>query len=349
MKKILIVLAITLFVFACSDDKSSDAEIIDLTITNLSSTDLNYQNTSIDSEMKKIYIFLDNDLTEFIFPITLSADIRLSSGAKTSSISSGDLIFANSDEVKTIEVEAEDGTLKNWYIYLFHRQIQNSAFEYWFDNQGMNGKIYQEIGSSSVTSVWATANMGTSIYDVHCTQPLTDGSNTLVEIYSGETGNLPITAGTIFTGIFNVAGAISHPTDPEQATIFGIPFTFRPTAIKYKFKYQSGDRYILATLNDPNNIFGGFTVTDIEGEDKCSMEATLEIRNGDQVNEIARAELFSETTDDVLTEITIPFIYTSNNIPTHISVMFSSSTEGDIWKGSVGSTLVIDDVELVYE
>lgn len=350
MKKILILFSISLLLFACSDeDKSSDADIVGLSITNLSSSDLSLKDVKIDSETSKIYIFLDNDLSQFTFPISLTTDIKLSSGAKTRSISGSELNFSNPDETKVIEVEAEDGTIKTWYIYLIHHQLQNASFEHWFDNKGMNGKDYKEIGNSYETSLWATANMGTSMDGVYGTQPIADGSDTLAEITTGKTTQVPITAGTLFTGRFNLADAMVNPTDPKKATDFGVPFIFRPSAMKIKFKYQAGETYQKATVNNPGNILGGFTVTDIEGEDQCSIYAILEVRNGDQVKEIAKAELFSGTTSNVLTEKTAPFIYTSSEQPTNITIVFTSSRYGDLWKGAVGSTLTIDDLEFVYE
>lgn len=349
MKKLLIIFVFISVLISCEEDKSSNAEILEIDINSFSNNDLIFEDTYVDTENSKVFIFINNDLLDFTFPITVNADIKLSSGAKTSSISNNELNFSKPDEVKILEVEAEDGTVKNWYIYLVHHQIQNSDFENWFDNMGMDGRNYQEIGSSSVTSVWATANIGTSIYRVYCTQSLTDGTNTLAEIKTGETTQLPITAGTLFTGVFNLAGAIANPTDPKQATNFGTPFIFRPTKMKFKFKYQAGENYIQATLNDPSSIFGGFTVEDIEGEDQCTIYAFLEIRNGDQVTEIARTEMNSGTTDDILTETLMTFNYTSSENPTHITIVFSSSIDGDLWKGAVGSTLVIDDLELIYE
>ncbi|HAF27414.1 MAG TPA: hypothetical protein DCG75_00055 [Bacteroidales bacterium] len=349
MKKVLILLALFTFIISCSEDKSSNAEILEISVNSFSNSDLIFENTFVDTENNKVYLFINNNLNDFTFPISINANVKLSPGAKTKSLSSDEISFSKADEVKLLEVEAEDGSLKNWYVYLVHQQIQNSDFEDWFDNQGMNSKIYKEIGASSISSVWATANMGTSIYDVHCTQPIMDGTNTMVEIVTGETTSLPITTGTIFTGLFNVAGAISNPTDPEKATVFGTPFIFRPKGFKFKFKYQAGERYIQATLNNPSNIFGGFSVTDISGEDQCSIYAYLEIRDGDQITEIARVKMESGTTVNSLTETELIFPYNSNLNPTHLTIVFSSSTGGAEWRGAVGSTLVIDDLELIYE
>jgi len=355
MKKIIIPFLAIFMLISCSDDqKSSNADIISMEITGFSDQELILTATEIIAEEAKVYIFLDNDLTNHTFPLNITTDIKFSSGAKAASIIDGELTFSSADEVKKITVTAEDGSVKDWYIFIIHKQIQNHGFENWYTGVGMNGKSYTEIGNSAIESLWATANMGTSMYTVYCTQPKYETTNTLAEIKTGQTGltaensTIPITAGTLFTGRFNIAGAIANPTDPKKATDFGIPFRHKPTAMKVKYKYQAGEQYIQATLNNPTNIFVGFTVTNIEGEDKCSIYAILEKRNGDNVIEIARAKLDSGTTENILTEVTIPFNYTSSENPTHITVVFASSIDGDLWRGAVGSTLLVDDLQLVY-
>jgi len=355
MKKIIIPILAIFMLISCSDDeKSSNADIISMEITGFSDQALVHTATEIIAEEAKVYIYLDNDLTQHTFPIHIASEIILSSGAKAASIVDGELSFSNIDEVKKITITAEDGNVKDWYIFIIHKQIQNHRFENWYTGVGMNGKSYTEIGNSAIESLWATANMGTSMYTVYCTQPKYETANTLAEIKTGQTGltaensTIPITAGTLFTGRFNIAGAIANPTDPKKATDFGIPFRHKPTAIKVKYKYQAGEKYIQATLNSPTNIFGGFTVTEIEGEDQCSIYAILEKRSGDSSIELARAQLDSGTTPDILTEFTIPFNYTSTENPTHITIVFTSSIDGDLWRGAVGSTLIVDDLQLVY-
>lgn len=350
MKHLWILLIPFLYLMGCSsDDQSSNKDIIRFDITSLSNDDLIVKDAELDAEKKHIYIFIDNDLYEVNFPLSIFTDIQISDGAAIPSVTDGEIIFNNPDEVKNIQIVAEDGTFQDWYIFLVHNQLQNSNFEIWYDNKGMNGFSYKEIGPSYEKSIWATANLGTSIYGQYGTQPLVNEEGNLVKIMTDSTERLPLAAATLFTGKFNLAGATSNPTDPREATIFGTPFKYKPTAMQFKFKYQAGEKYIQASLNDPSDIFGGFTVSEIEGEDQCSIYAILEKRSDNEVYEIARAELFSSTTQDVLTQTTVPFSYTSNEEPTHITVVFASSKGGDLWKGAVGSTLIVENLELIYE
>ncbi|NOQ26037.1 MAG: hypothetical protein GQ564_11795 [Bacteroidales bacterium] len=353
MKKLLILLSFISVLMSCSDeDESGNAEIIDMSITAMSSSDLLLEDISIESENSKILIFLNNDLRDHAFPISLTTDVKLSSGAKTSSFLNSEISFNEADQVISVDVEAEDGTLKTWSIFLIHHQIQNSSFEDWYTNVGMNGVDYTEIGNSAVESIWATANMGTSMYSVYGTKPLIVDSEKYVKIETFKSSSIPIpiAAGTLFIGRFDLAGAISNPTNPKKATKFGSSFIFSPKSFKVKYNYQAGDTLIQGEFNNPTNIFGGFTTEIIEGEeDKCAIYAILESRTEDTNTEVARAELYSETTSDNINEVIVDFNYTSTLQPTHISVVFSSSIDGDLWKGAAGSTLLIEEFELLYD
>jgi len=124
MKNLFIYLSIATLLFSCSEDESSNAEIIDLLVTDVANTDLTVKDVLIETELNKVYIFIDNDLSEYN-TIQFTTDIKLSAGAKAPSIQNNEILFSNANEVKTIEVIAEDGTIQDWYIYLIHHQIQN--------------------------------------------------------------------------------------------------------------------------------------------------------------------------------------------------------------------------------
>ena len=170
----------------------------------------------------------------------------------------------------------------------------------------------------------------------------------IINVDSKYNHDRPVTAGTLFTGRFDINGAINHPTDPRQATHFGTPFSLRPVSFKFKYAYQPGDLYVRATLNNPDNIFGGFTVTELQGSDMFTAYAILERRDGSNVVEVGRAEMISGDQQNEITEVSLPFVYSSDQKPTHITVVFSSSKDGDLFTGAVGSTLTVDDVELIY-
>jgi hypothetical protein len=349
MRNLSVFISLVLLLSACKKEKlSGDVNILSYSVDDLSRHSFILDRVFIDESTKTISLLFANFIPPDSLPLSFTATLSLPAGARSIPVS-GEIITINSiDEQVKYTITAEDGSQVDYFVVLRDNQLPDSGFEDWYTTIGMNGSPFKEPGKSAKTTVWATANNGTSIYGVYGTQPVVSGSNTVVQITTGETSPIPIIAGTLFTGKFDINGAINHPTDPKKATLFGIPFSLRPVAIRFKYTFQPGARYIQATLKNPTNIFGGFTVTDIPGQDMFTAYAILEIRNGADVIEVGRAEIISGEVHEVLSEIALPFNYTSSEKPTHISVIFASSKDGDIYKGAAGSTLTVDDVELVY-
>jgi hypothetical protein len=142
---------------------------------------------------------------------------------------------------------------------------------------------------------------------------------------------------------------MKDPTNPVAAAKLGIPFYERPKSVKFKYKYKSGAQMIQAVPKQPGNLFGGFDVSNIEGKDKFGVEVALEKRVGENIVVVAKTNFQSDQDKDQFTEITLPVNYLSNEIPTHFYISFSPSFDGGTFKGAVGSTLIIDDIELIYE
>jgi hypothetical protein len=349
MKYLSIVLFILLTLSSCKKEQlSSDTTILNYSVTNLSRPGLILDEIYIDKSNHIISLLALNAIPVDSLPLSFTATLALAAGATSMPVSGGTITLSSKDEAEKYTISAENGSKVDYYVVLRDNQIPNSGFEDWYTASGLNGITYQEPGKLAATSVWATANSGTSIYNVYGTVPVVNDGNTVVQITTGVTTLVPITAGTIFTGKFDVNGALNNPTDPKKATFFGIPFSLRPSGIKFKYAFHPGSRYIRATLNNPANIFAGFTVTDIAGEDSCTAYAILETRDGANVLEVGRADTAMGDLQDVMKEILLPITYTSEEKPTHISIVFSSSKGGEQYTGAVGSTLTIDDLELIY-
>ena len=169
----------------------------------------------------------------------------------------------------------------------------------------------------------------------------------MLRIKTGETDAVPVTAGTLFLGKFDIEGAIQNPTNPSKATDFGIPFHYRPKAFSFKMKYTSGGQLIKGTLKNPSSLFGGFTIDSLSGTDNYKVYSYLEVRNGESVKIIGSFEVRGADFEEQVR--TIPYEYTSDENPTHITLVFTSSADGNEWKGAIGSELIIDDLRLIYE
>jgi hypothetical protein len=348
MRYFLASVLILLFLACNKDNLSKDATLLGMEITEINRQGISADTTFVDQTNHLVSIMLEQDIPADSFPVTLKALCKLPAGASVSIDPVAGITFNEMDQPESISVTAEDGTHVVFTVLLRGTQIPNSGFEDWYSASGLNGQNYLEPGKSEESTVWATANSGTSIYAVYGTIPVVSNDNTIAHIVTGETSSIPITSGTLFTGKFDINGAISNPTDPKKATKFGIPFTLRPAGMKFKYSFVPGTRYIQGTLKNPNNIFGGFNITDLVGQDKFTAYAILEHRTDANITEVGRLDFVSSTLQNELTEIEIPFNYSSSLKPTHITVVFASSKDGDLFTGAVGSTLEVDDLELVY-
>jgi len=349
MKKLLIFTLMALLLTSCKKPhKPENPAIFDFAVSNISQATPVLDTIVIDEGYKAIYLLFSNSLSAVTFPLQVTATFSLTTGAASAPASGSAITFSSKDELSHYLVTASDGTEVTYTVSLRDDQIPDNDFENWYTTEGMNGASFSEPGMAENNTAWATANMGTSTFGVYCTTPLTVDGNTAAKITTGSTSLVPVTAGTVFNGKFDVNGAINHPTDPKRATDFGIPFSLRPSSISFSYTYQPGSRYVQATLNSPSNIFGGFTVSDIAGTDMFTAYAVLEKRTAASTVEIARAEMISGDVQTSSKNVTIPFTYTSTAKPTHIFIVFSSSKDGDLWRGAVGSKLTVDDVVLNY-
>ncbi len=343
-------LAIMMLIVSCEKEhQSGDTQITDFVVSDLSWQGFALDTIVLDEPGRTIALLFINNIPSDAYPVHFSASFTLPNGTQ-SLPASGEMVTINSkDEGFKYIITAEDGSRVNYYVLIRDNQLADNGFDDWHTASGLNGNVYSEPGKTAATTIWATANKGTSIYGIYGTKPVLLGSNTVAQITTGETSTVPVTSGTLFTGKFDINGAINHPTDPRKATQFGIPFTQQPDSIQFEYAYLPGSRYVHAALNNPSSIFGGFTVTDIAGSDSFTAYAVLEVRDGAQIIEVARAEIVSGDLQPVMKRISLPFIYQSVQKPTHITVVFASSKDGDLFTGAVGSTLTIDNVVLVYD
>lgn len=346
--------AILMFsVIACSDDDdnntvSEGAELLKFTVKEASGFTAVY--TDIDSAKGEVQVFTSGDLSKVTFPLTLTTEIEVSEGATVVPASGAKVTFNDPEDFVRVTITSEDKANISEYLFTIRdRQIPNAGFENWFQETGMNSKPFQQPGKYKESTVWATANMGTSIYSIYGTTPVSEGNNKTIKIETVATVGIPIIAGALYIGEFDLNAAMTDPTNPVAAAKLGIPFFERPKAVKFKYSYKAGEQMIQAVPKVPGNLFGGFDVSNIEGKDKFGVEIALERIEGENREFVAKTNFQSDQDIQELTEITLPINYTSNKVPTHFYISFSPSFDGGTFKGAIGSTLILDDVEIIYD
>ena len=139
-----------------------------------------------------------------------------------------------------------------------------------------------------------------------------------------------------------------------------MPFAGRPEKLRFKYQYQAGE---VNKDRDGNEL---------SYPDMLDIYALLEVRLGGTTERLATAWFRSADPIDDLTANEIIFTYgelddsfpdymkpedgayvSSDSaafvLPTHITFVASSSFDGANFGGAVGSVLIVDDVEMIYE
>nr|WP_319398581.1 PCMD domain-containing protein [uncultured Carboxylicivirga sp.] len=275
----------------------------------------------------------------------------------------GDILDLSTDQ--QIKVVSESGKEYTWtiesYVASATPQINNWQLNDWYQTS----RGYYEPGADAATTVWGTGNPGSALVGKYATVPEDFGSDnygarmeTLDNGIAGIPLNTPISAGAIFTGYFDTDKI--DPTNPAAATIFGTPFSGRPLAMRFTYSYKGGEK----NKDRKGNV--------LDYPDACDIYALLEIRMDGRKERLATAWFRSPDDQEEMITVEVPFTYgkldssfpdymipddhdfvgadsAAYALPTHISLVATSSFGGDKFEGAVGSLLIIDDIEMLYE
>ena len=329
----------------------------------------------------------------------LALQVTLTEGA---SISPDPSKVMDYSQTRKFTVTSQDG---NWHKeYSVIIDTFDLPFQYDFEHYELNetGKyqvFFEETQGTALFKqyIWASGNSGFALtgvgrnpqeYPTVSIENGIDGSRAIkLETKStgqfGETVKMPIAAGNLFLGSFDVNNAVQKPL---KATLFGLPFGKKPLKFKGYYKYVPGTQSFKA--KDKN----GNTVTISRQEDEGDIYAVLyeaagldgKVLDGNNVltskNIVALARVEVEKKDE-FTAFHVDFHYGSRipidwpkfirdqrdpsddgtapylsfseekmkNYEYNLAVVFTSSKYGAYFAGSVGSTLCIDKVEIVCE
>ena len=327
----------------------------------------------------------------------LALQVTLTEGA---TISPDPTKVMDYSQTRKFTVTSQDG---NWHkeysviVDTFDLPLQYDFEHYELNETGKYQVFFEETQGTALFKqyIWASGNSGFALTGVgHNPQEYPtvsieggiDGSRAIkLETKStgqfGETVKMPIAAGNLFLGSFDVNNAVQKPL---KATLFGLPFGKKPLKFKGYYKYTPGSQPFKA--KDKN----GNTVTISGQEDAGDIYAVLyeaagldsKALDGNNVltskNIVALARVDVKKTDQYL-EFEIPFRYgereviswpkfiyrdqsddgTGDYLPFseekmknyeyNLAVVFTSSKYGAYFAGSVGSTLCIDKVEIICE
>ncbi len=365
MRNQIIIVSLLLFIcFSCIQDEplSPYADIEEFSLPEeIALTEATINQTEIS-----IYVRKGVDLSSIVPNIQISEGATIEPDIQTP---------RDFSHAITYTVTAADGIHSRQYTI---QTIAYAQYHYDFENWDTLDKKYSyetpvELDiAGKRTTPWDSSNKGinlyqqyenASLYPIHkTTQSVSGNFAAEMETMKGPGSivgvtYIPISAGSLFTGVFNPLNALK---DPLTATQFGQPFYDIPTKLigKYIYKAGTGD-YI-----DPNgNVLPGV-------KDSCAIysvffksDKSLNRLDGTNVlihpNIVALAMLSPEEragtsgSDFVPFEIDFKFKpgveidFEKNDYK--LAIVFTSSYYGDRYEGTIGSRLIVDDVEIIIE
>ena len=222
--------------------------------------------------------------------------------------------------------------------------LPNSGFEDW----SQDGKQWNPWPSGG-TSFWGTGNPGAAAFIGNLTTPTTESVSGKAALLESKDAVIKLGAGNIFTGDFALDGT-------NGVLNVGRSFTSRPVSLRFHYKYTSvtidkigqdvGDLSNLKGRPDSCQVYIALSDKPYVLKTKPS-ERTLFDPNDAGV--IAYGQFTSGQSSDSYQQLTIPLEYRSvDRVPKYIIVVASASKYGDYFIGGVGSTLWLDEMELIY-
>lgn len=221
-----------------------------------------------------------------------------------------------------------------------------------FDNWNQDGKLWNPWPAGG-TSFWDTGNKGAVTISDSNSIPTDETCNGSGQAASLESKYLVLkfAAGNIFTGSY------VKTVGTNGVLSFGQPFTSFPSKLRINYKYTSatidkvGEDALsyLKGRSDSCHIYIALTDWDKPLEIRTRpSERQLFDKNDSHV--IAYAEYISGNSDTQYQQkdLILDYRYT-NRTPKYILVVASASKYGDYFTGGVGSKLLIDNFELIYE
>ena len=308
-------------------------------------------NVFVDQANRKVLLYLRQEAYDSgIVPV-----ITISKGASVTPASGDTLRFGKGPIQYT--VTSENGVNQKTYtvqvvnvgtwIFNFEKWMQNSTDKYEYPVEDDN------------TILWSSGNAGVALsgitkapgnYPTHSTPDGLQGTTaaemtTLNGTALSAIVGIHLFAGSLFLGNFNASVAF---TQPLAATQFGQPYVGAPARFTGYYKYTPGADYQDAS----GNIVTGV-------QDQCSVYAVLfkgttrldgtNILTSNLI--VAKAILPDGSAKSAFTKFDIPFTYvpgadTSGSLM--IAIVASSSKDGDTYKGAVGSTLIVDSLQIIH-
>jgi len=342
---------------------NTEADIESCTLSgNLLKSDPIIENTTVTLLVKS-----ETDITRQAPEFTLTPGATISPASGT---------IRDFTKPQTYTVTSEDGQWSKKYAVTF--VVSDVAMKFDFENvrQVVNKNLnytydvfYENDSLGTFVMDWASGNAGFALTgcgsaaNTFPTYSSDEGMNgtkcaKLITRSTGSFGALVkmyIAAGNLFMGMFDISSALS---DAVKATKLGVPFTHVPTYLKGYYKYKAGDVFkdketVISGRKDKWDIYAIF----FESDATTSMiDATQRFTHPNLIS-IAHIDDSLRSEANEWTEFYIPFITVNGKTVDQtklktgvykLAIVLSSSLDGDTFQGAVGSTLLVDEIEVIH-
>lgn len=375
--KLCFALCLPLFLASCIKEEplGNECDILSARVVGDTYTPLFYQPSQMQIDNvpsnSNTIIFLVRSvdslpLMPIYFDLSPGATITPASGS-LQDFSQGPVIYT---------VKSEDGEWSRTYIVDF-REVNSAlsyllSFEYADEELVSNGSsyhvFYEMDGNGERYNYWASGNAGVAIIQPGWT-PEQFPTYSTSEGYLGRgaclntqlTGDLgammgkPIAAGNLFLGQFDVSAVL---TNALEATKFGIPTDRQPVKVSGWYKYHPGEVFTNANLEeipgrvDQAHIYAVFYRNQDASGNPVVLDGT-NVLSSEYI--VSKAQLIGLPPTEEWTHFEMTFEGGTADpavlaaMGYNFTVVFSSSKDGDLFEGAVGSTLYIDEVEVEFQ
>ena len=233
--------------------------------------------------------------------------------------------------------------------------LENGSLENWREDKTDSGKNYYVPNATGV-DFWGTGNLGAAPFIGNLTIPTNESVSGQAACLESKDAIIKIGAGNLFTGDFQM----DPDTYIDGLLHFGRSFSSFPTGLRVWYKYTPTQMMRKTNTELPASL------EPLVGRmDSCHIYIALsdkaepyEIRTNaknrqlfdkNDANIIAYGEYISGQSTSTYQQIDIPLTYRDYRTPRYIIIVCSASKYGDYYLGGVGSTLWLDEMELVYE
>lgn len=371
LRNLIACLFMGLTVTSCVQDEAKNSEAA---IDACKGADVQFTNINAYSKTVNVYVHKGADLAaqKLIFSLPQGATI------KANEPKSGDkkdiYDFSDAPHLRLFTVTSEDGVWKAEYkieitpaelpsLFHFENLVESFGTPY--------HELYEFEPSSSQEGIakvlqWSSGNPGFKLTGMakaetdFPTVQVADGfSGKCVKLVTRDTGSfgamvkMYIAAGNLFIGSFDVGNAL---TDARKATGFGFQFYKYPKFLRGHYKFKAGDVY-----TEDGKPVSGKDNCDIyaimyEADNNSFMLDGSNSLNSGKLVSVARLPQDKIVESDSWRYFEIPFEDLKSIDDTKLregkyklSIVLSSSVDGAYFKGAVGSTLYVDELELVSD